>query len=129
VVSIDVLVKIGPILAEFSQECRAQQEKWGVQSHPNGTGPAIAWVDLGDEIWSDDAELLVEKYRNETERHAEVGSLAWMHILREEIAEAFAESDPRKLRAELVQAGAVIASWVEKIDRIDLAGLGEPGQG
>lgn len=124
-VSIDVLVKIGPILAEFSQECRAQQGKWGVQSHPNGTGPGVYWgLSEPRDAW--ESALL---FRGITESLAQQERLTWLAILMEEIAEALAEDDPHKLRAELVQAGAVIASWVEKIDRIDLAGLGEPGQG
>jgi hypothetical protein len=48
---------------------------------------------------------------------ADGGYLDWLHILREEVAEAFAESDPAKLRAELVQVAAVAVNWVEAIDR------------
>jgi hypothetical protein len=44
-------------------------------------------------------------------------TLTWADILEEEIAEALAESDPVKLRAELVQSGAVIVAWIEAIDR------------
>ena len=35
----------------------------------------------------------------------------------EEVAEAFAEADVRRLRAELVQCAAVAVKWVEAIDR------------
>lgn len=48
---------------------------------------------------------------------AEHGGLTWRHILAEEMFEALAESDPAKLRAELVQVAAVAVQWVEAIDR------------
>ena len=35
----------------------------------------------------------------------------------EEVAEAFEEHDPARLRSELVQVAAVAVAWVEKIDR------------
>lgn len=41
----------------------------------------------------------------------------WLHILREEVAEAFAETDPVALRGELVQVAAVAVAWAEAIDR------------
>jgi hypothetical protein len=37
-------------------------------------------------------------------------------VLNEEVAEAFAESDPAKLRAELLQVAAVCAAWIYDID-------------
>jgi hypothetical protein len=48
---------------------------------------------------------------------AERGLVAWRDILWEEIAEAFAETDPTLLRAELVQCAAVIQAWVSDLDR------------
>ena len=39
-----------------------------------------------------------------------------MHLLREEIAEVFVESDADRLREELIQVAALAVSWVEKID-------------
>lgn len=125
-VNIDVLIRIGPILGEFSKECRRQQEKWNVQSHPNGTGRNVYW---GLTTGNYDAFETALLYRHFTEVAAKQGKLTWLAILMEEVAEALAEDDPRKLRAELVQVGAVVASWIEKIDRIDLAGPGEAGSG
>lgn len=40
----------------------------------------------------------------------------WRTILAEEVYEAFAETDPARLRHELVQVAAVAAAWVEDID-------------
>ncbi|MFZ3558139.1 hypothetical protein [Streptomyces sp. BH055] len=42
--------------------------------------------------------------------------IAWDGILLEEVYEALAESDPAKLRAELIQTAAVCAAWVADID-------------
>ena len=33
------------------------------------------------------------------------------------VGEAFAESDPDKLRTELIQVAAVAVAWIESIDR------------
>jgi len=40
----------------------------------------------------------------------------WEMILLEEVWEALAETDPVKLRAELIQVAAVAVAWVEDID-------------
>lgn len=45
------------------------------------------------------------------------GRPTWRLILQEEVAEAFAETDPARLRAELVQVAAVAVQWIEAIDR------------
>jgi len=44
------------------------------------------------------------------------GTITWMHLVREEVAEAFAEQDPETLRAEVLQIAALCVSWVEKLD-------------
>lgn len=41
---------------------------------------------------------------------------AWDVVLLEEVYEALAESDPAKLRTELIQAAAVCAAWIADID-------------
>ncbi|CAN7265528.1 hypothetical protein LJR186_001207 [Microbacterium foliorum] len=91
---------------------RARQEaKWGEQNHPDGTGANIEIVPL----WY--GEDLAEWAKASTDSHAQDGTVTWGHILLEEVAEAFAESDPELLRAELVQVAAVAVQWVEAIDR------------
>jgi hypothetical protein len=52
-----------------------------------------------------------------TDAAAEAGVVTWRDILHEEVCEAFAETDPEALRAELVQVAAVAVKWVEAIDR------------
>lgn len=92
------------VLAEVYDERVAQETKWGEQNHPDGTG------------------LPEDRQHADMARHlCEVafasGNGSWRHILAEEVCEAFAESDPARLREELVQVAAVAAAWVEAIDR------------
>lgn len=89
---------------EIDVEMARQYEKWGEQNHPDGTGRSM------DKYLADGAKTACEEARSR-------GQLTWRHILDEEVREAFAETDLAKLRAELVQVGAVAASWIEAIDR------------
>ncbi|MEO3867973.1 NUDIX domain-containing protein [Nonomuraea sp. B12E4] len=92
------------VLADVAAERSAQDAKFGMQVLPDGTGGPARETD------SDQA-------RQETEDSARAGTLTWRHILAEEILEAFAESDPDRLRAELVQAAAVAVKWIQALDR------------
>jgi hypothetical protein len=92
-------------LKEVFFERQRQDAKWGVQSHPDGTEPSPWRLH----------KLAV--YRDRFERHRAEGRLTWLDVLNEEVAEAFAESEPVKLRAELVQVAAVAVAWIEAIDR------------
>lgn len=92
------------VLEEVFQERVRQDNKWGEQNPADGTGgPGRA----------DDA--------NQAKRFCDdsfkAGKGTWAAILGEEVAEAFAESDPVKLREELVQCAAVCSAWIEAIDR------------
>ncbi|SDI43397.1 ADP-ribose pyrophosphatase YjhB, NUDIX family [Nonomuraea jiangxiensis] len=75
-----------------------------MQVLPDGTGGAARVAD---------ADLA----RQETDESGRTGTLTWRHILAEEVLEAFAESDPDRLRAELIQAAAVAVKWVQSLDR------------
>nr|WP_237439699.1 hypothetical protein [Amycolatopsis rubida] len=91
------------VLADIAAEREAQHAVHGVQQHlPDGTGPR--WAGLADSA------------RRECDRAAAAGRLTWRHILFEEVAEALAESDPIRLRRELVQVAAVGAQWLQAID-------------
>lgn len=93
----------GP-LVDIHDERGRQDAKWGLQSHPDGTGGELA-RDLCDAM------------KAAVDLDARDGGTNWASILTEEILEAFAETDPTTLRTELVQSGAVIAAWIEHIDR------------
>ena len=85
-------------------ERQAQIAKFGDQKHPDGTG-------------REPGKAIAAGARIACQLAAAEGTLTWRHILREEVAEAFEETDPAKLRAELLQVAAVCAAWVYDIDR------------
>ena len=92
------------VLDEIVAERVRQHDKWGEQNHPDGTGgDAYKW--------------LADGARHKCQTAAALGEVTYRHILEEEVAEAYAESDPQRLRAELIQVAAVAVAWVEKIDR------------
>ena len=92
------------ILVEVLDERAKQDKKWGVQNHPDGTG---------DGVWPEEAR----RAKAICNSAAKNGDVIWLDILNKEICEAFAESDPKKLRAELIQVAAVAVAWIEAIDR------------
>lgn len=103
------------VLVEVANERGRQTAKWGVQYHPNGTGPHKLPMPYGSGSWS--AAVAADRLKLLTECASQVGQCTWLHILREEVFEAFAEAEPAKLRAELIQVAAVAVQWIEAIDR------------
>ncbi|MGA8116881.1 MAG: hypothetical protein WCA46_24870 [Actinocatenispora sp.] len=103
--------EIWPVLTDLHAERVRQDERWGEQNHPDGTGGPGALDDLA-------------VARETVEGNAARGAMTWRDILQEEVAEAFAESDPVRLREELVQVAAVAAGWVQAIDRRGHTGSG-----
>lgn len=102
------------LMAVVNERAR-QNAKWGEQNYPNGTGPDKLPMPYGSGSWS--ASVAAERLTLLTNCAAQVGRCTWLHILREEVFEAFAEADQTKLRAELIQVAAVAVQWVEAIDR------------
>ena len=94
----------GDVLNEVYAERERQTERFGVQNHPDGTGGRQRQVQLKD---ARDLYDLADRR----------GELTFRHILEEEVAEVFAETDPAALRTELIQVAAVAVAWVEAIDR------------
>lgn len=90
-------------LKEVAAERARQDAKWGEQNHPDGTSEEWKTVAVGMTVKADSK--------------AAQGKLTWRDILEEEIWEAYAETDPARLRAELIQIAAVAVNWVEAIDR------------
>lgn len=86
------------------EERQRQIRKFGDQRLPNGTGheAQVAAADFARQVC--DAALAD-------------GTATYALVFTEEAAEALAESDPVKLRAELVQVAAVCAKWVDDLDR------------
>ena len=93
------------VLSQVLAERIRQDIQWNEQNHPDGTGISPEQRKLAD-----NAKAMCQQAFAE-------GRGDWAHILVEEVREALAESDPAKLRAELVQVGAVAVAWIECIDR------------
>lgn len=80
-----------------------------------------AWAKFGSQIalpdgTSEGYAALRDSARNLVDVQAHRGTSNWYSILREEIYEAAAETDPALLRAELLQVAAVAIRWVAAID-------------
>lgn len=102
------------VLEEVSEERARQDQKWGEQNHPNGTGDdrrLLGVIDLP--TWG----TICYNARQRADRLNATGRATYLDILLEEVAEALSESDPDRLRAELIQIAAVAVQWVEAIDR------------
>lgn len=95
---------LGAIAREIDEERARQDTKFGEQNHPDGTGSLEQRkvADLARD-WCNDA--------------FGSGYGTWSDVLAEEVAEANAERDPVKLRAELLQVAAVAVAWIQAIDR------------
>lgn len=92
------------IAEEALDEWARGQSLWpDTDAYPDGTGGG------GRETWRDIAKLGCDRAYRE-------GRCTWAHVLDEECAEALAETDPAKLRAELIQVAAVALHWVANLD-------------
>lgn len=92
------------VLWEVENERRLQEEVWGQQNLPHGTG-------------SRRHKTKANVAKSTCEMHRANKSLTNLHVLDEEVQEAFAESDPKRLREELIQVAAVAVKMIEQIDR------------
>lgn len=98
------------VLGEVAAERGRQDAQWGEQNYPNGTGPARRLFGKRADEWRDEVQKRVDTL-------ASRGELTYGAVLLEEVCEAYAEDDPAKVRAELIQVAAVAVAMVEKIDR------------
>ena len=95
------------VLTEVANERVRQVEKWGLQIHPDGTGPELI----------PGVEAKRDAYRDECDLAGLTGQETWAQILFEEFFEALSETESVPLRKELVQVAAVCAAWIEDLDR------------
>lgn len=91
------------VLDDIRAEMVRQSSIHGEEGHPDGTSP---WYGTDARTW-----------KGINESAAEHGELTWGGILLEEVFEALAETDPVKLRKELLQVAAVAGSWAKDLDR------------
>ena len=103
------------VLQEILAERGRQVVRYGDNSDlEDGTGPRVQWA---FPLLYARADRIEMAFRVGYERYEERnGKPTWMHLVREEVAEAFKESDPVRLREELLQVAALCVSWVEKLD-------------
>lgn len=103
-------------------EREAQDAKWGEQNHPDLDPhdiPEVVRIHYAfrAQRWK---EINAQRAGNGCEvkyRLPAASCTAWEGVLLEEVYEALAESDPVRLREELVQVAAVATAWIEAIDR------------
>jgi hypothetical protein len=90
--------------AVLDERRRAEKIHPGTDDMPDGTGGG------GRQTWERIAKI-------HCDRAAREGTLTFADVLDEEASEALAETDPLKLREELVQVMAVCLRWVDRLDR------------
>lgn len=108
------------IFKEFMDERVRQDEKFGEQNIP-----CLDQTLLNREN-SCTAERMCEEYEIPTESRAkqlcetamQLDSITYAHIASEEFSEVVSALDPVTRRKELIQLGAVVLGWIEKIDRL-----------
>ena len=91
------------VLGQLAEERMRQRVTWGEQHHPDGTS-------------GHNFRRQADAARRSCQAAARGGYLTWLHILREEFWEAMAETEPDRLRYELLQAVAVGVAWIEDLD-------------
>lgn len=94
------------VLSDIADERARQDEKWGIQD----------WEFIRPEVFPV-MERLAPAAKAECDKFAKLGTISWFDILIEEVYEAFAETDPDKQIAELVQVAAVASAAIESIER------------
>lgn len=100
------------VLQAVSNERVNQYAKYGTNSSLiDGTGHGVHWIPA----YPHDAEDIERVFREDYDDHGGDGGASWMRLVREEVAEAFQESDPERLEEELIQVAALCVSWVEKL--------------
>lgn len=110
------------VLQAVAQRRIEQVQRYGHNDDlQDGTGPEAEWLDavvdvahLGPFDATEIEELLRQEYVKYERDH---GSPTWMHLVREEVAEAFMENAPAKLEDELLDVAALCVSWVETLRR------------
>ena len=81
----------------------ARAEKLHAKDYPDGTSANLT--------------PLAQQFRMLAEAKEDVGMVTWADVLGEETAEAISETDPARLRAELVQVASVAVRWIASLDR------------
>lgn len=98
VIQPEILVEI---IQDIIVERARQDERFGLQRHPDGTSGCL--------------RIDADKARTACDILTSIGAVTWRHILTEEFFEAMSETDPIRLREELLQCVAVCCCWLADI--------------
>ena len=98
------------VLLEVYAECKRQEARYGTTNRtlPDGTGLYVKWMTPFTDL---PAHMAETAFRRDYEAVDDAGQLTWMHLVREEIAESFKESEVGRLTSELVQVAALTTTW------------------
>ena len=109
-----VLCMTDAVLSLVREERARQFARYGTNDDlPDGSGPLTRWL---LPYTAEGAQTIEGDLREDYEEYEEeAGAPTWVHLLREEMAEAFAEGDPQRLEEELIQVAALAVSWVESL--------------
>jgi hypothetical protein len=102
------------VLGDVLNERRRQVARYGFNEDLyDGSGPDTCWL---LPIVPHNAEETESLFRYDYEDfEAETGRPTWVHLIREEVAEAFKEDEAEKLETELLQVAALCVSWIEQL--------------
>lgn len=103
------------VLSAVLEERKRQVATYGHNDDlEDGTGPEARW--LGSFTGRPAHEIEVLLRRDYEDFEEETGAPTWLHLVREELAEAFMEpSGSARLEEELIQVAALCVSWVESL--------------
>lgn len=116
------------VLTEVAEERHAQDETWGLQDFPfhhgvDGGGHVL--VGQPYETWMESLKEACDR-RRDLAKAGGPDRRSGLLVLLEEVAEAAAERNPTRIRAELVQVAAVAVKLIEALDRAEAKAHG-PG--
>lgn len=102
------------VLLSVRDERISQIERYGDNADLElGTGPRTEWL---SPIAAYDAVTVEQMFREHYVAHERrAGKPTWMHLIREELAEAFMEDDPGRLEEEITQVAALCVSLATRL--------------
>lgn len=113
-------VKTLAVLELVFQERQAQMEKHGtaMEKLPDGTGPDVNWCGPAIDVAGGNRDMpateVQEVFRENYGGASLVGRLTKMHLVREELAEAFElDGDDPRFVGEILQVAALCVQWAE----------------
>lgn len=109
------------VLERVFEERKRQMAKHGaaMEALPDGTGPEVRWLQPVNQTPAHRVQL---EFRADYEDATEEGALTRLHLVREELAEAFElDADSPEFVDEILQVAALCVQWAEyKLDGREL---------